>query len=123
MVYTALGPGPADWLALPKGDASQHSQNSAHRSITPPCQHRGPAKDEMGPPPFGVKGGEMPRDAGSARGALEVLGRASSPIYLSIQPRSLFHPWDSGLGLTTDELETHKAKVIAGKLGLSLATP
>ena len=77
----------------------------------------------MGPPPFGVKGGEMPRDAGSARGALEVLGRASSPIYLSIQPRSLFHPWDSGLGLTTDEIETHKAKVIAGKLGLSLATP
>ena len=31
---------------LPKGDAFQHSQNSAHRSITLPCQNRGPAKDE-----------------------------------------------------------------------------
>ena len=77
----------------------------------------------MGPPPFGVKGSEMPTDAASARGALEVLGRISSPIYLSIQPRSLFNPWDSGLGLTTDEIETDKAKVIAGKWGLSLATP
>ena len=40
------GPGPSDWLALPKGDAFQHSQNSAHRSMTPLCQNPGPAKDE-----------------------------------------------------------------------------
>ena len=38
---------------LPKGDASQHSQNSARRSITPPCQNRGPEKYEMGPSPLG----------------------------------------------------------------------
>ena len=36
MVYTALGPAPSDWLALPKGDSFKHSQNSAHLSITPP---------------------------------------------------------------------------------------
>ena len=40
------GPGPSDWLALPKGDVCEHSQNSAHRSITSPCQNRGPAKGE-----------------------------------------------------------------------------
>ena len=26
------GPGPSDWLALPKGDEFEHSQYSAHRS-------------------------------------------------------------------------------------------
>ena len=31
---------------LPERDAFQHSHKSAHRSITPPCQNRGPAKDE-----------------------------------------------------------------------------
>ena len=46
------GPGPSDWLALPKGDECEHSQSFGHRSITPPCQNRGPAKDEMGPPPL-----------------------------------------------------------------------
>ena len=35
------GPGPSDWLALPKGDASQYSQNSADHSIVLPCQNRG----------------------------------------------------------------------------------
>ena len=44
-----LGPGPGpgpDWLALPKGDEYEHSQNSARRSMTPPCQNRGPAEGE-----------------------------------------------------------------------------
>ena len=40
------GPGPSDWLALPKGDEYEHSHNIARRRITPPCQNRGPAKDE-----------------------------------------------------------------------------
>ena len=47
------GPGPSDWLAVPKGDAFQHSQNSARRSITPPCQNRGPMKDERKTPRIG----------------------------------------------------------------------
>ena len=40
------GPGPSDWLALPKGDNFEHGQNSDRRSITSPCQNRGPANDE-----------------------------------------------------------------------------
>ena len=35
------------WPFLPERDRCEHSQNSAHRSITPPCQNRGPAKDEL----------------------------------------------------------------------------
>ena len=46
MTTSPLGPGPSDWLALPKGDEFEHSQYSAHRSIMPLCQNRGPAKDE-----------------------------------------------------------------------------
>ena len=34
------------WQTLPERDRFEHSQNFAHRSITPPCQNRGPAKDE-----------------------------------------------------------------------------
>ena len=34
------------WQTLPEKDAFQHSQNSTRRSITLPCQNRGPAKDE-----------------------------------------------------------------------------
>ena len=41
-----LRAGPAWWPTLPERDAFQHSLNSAHRSITLPCQNRGPAKDE-----------------------------------------------------------------------------
>ena len=48
-----LRPAPAWWPTLLKRDAFQHSQNSARRSITPSRQNRGPAKDEMGPPPLG----------------------------------------------------------------------
>ena len=43
------GPGPSDWLALPKGDEYEHSQNIARRRITPLCQNRGPEKDEGNP--------------------------------------------------------------------------
>ena len=42
VVYTALSYG----LSLPKGDDCEHSHNSAHCSITPPCQNRGPVKYE-----------------------------------------------------------------------------
>ena len=45
--------GTACWPTLPERDQFEHSQNSAHCSITPSCQNRGPAKDEMEPPPFG----------------------------------------------------------------------
>ena len=41
-----LRPAPAWWPTVPKGDVFQHSRNCAHRSITPPCQNRGPAKYE-----------------------------------------------------------------------------
>ncbi len=34
------------WPTFPQRDICEHSQNSARRSITPPCQNRGPAKDE-----------------------------------------------------------------------------
>ena len=45
MVYITLSSGPAQPGGQPcqKGDAFQHSQNSARRSITPLCQNRGPA--------------------------------------------------------------------------------
>ena len=47
-VWTAAPhPGTACWPTLPERDAFQHSQNSVRRSITPPCQNRGPAKGEM----------------------------------------------------------------------------
>ena len=47
VVYITLSSGPAQPGGQPcqKGDAFQHSQNSARRSITPLCQNRGPAKD------------------------------------------------------------------------------
>ena len=34
------------WQTLPEKDGFEHSLNSCSRSITPPCQNRGPAKDE-----------------------------------------------------------------------------
>ena len=34
------------WQTLPERDTFEHSQNSAHCSITPPCQNRGPVKYE-----------------------------------------------------------------------------
>ena len=34
------------WQILPERDEFEHSQNSTYRSIMPPCQNRGPAKDE-----------------------------------------------------------------------------
>ena len=34
------------WQTLSERDAFQHSQNFACCSIAPPCQNRGPAKDE-----------------------------------------------------------------------------
>ena len=40
VVYTALSYG----LSLPKGDDCGHSQNSACRSMTSPCQNRGQQK-------------------------------------------------------------------------------
>ena len=45
VVYITLSSGPAQPGCQPcqKGDAFQHSQNSARRSITPLCQNRGPA--------------------------------------------------------------------------------
>ena len=33
MTSLGPGPGPSDWLALPKGDVFQHSQNSARVSV------------------------------------------------------------------------------------------
>ena len=36
---------PAFWPSLPERDECEHSQNFARRSITAPCQNRGPAKD------------------------------------------------------------------------------
>ena len=52
VVYITLSSGPAQPGGQPcqKGDAFQHSQNSARRSITPLCQNRGPAKDERKTP-------------------------------------------------------------------------
>ena len=52
VVYITLSAGPAQLGGQPcqKGDAFQHSQNSARRSITPLCQNRGPAKDERKTP-------------------------------------------------------------------------
>ena len=45
VVYITLSSGPGQPGGQPcqKGDAFQHSQNSARRSITPLCQNRGPA--------------------------------------------------------------------------------
>ena len=37
------------WQTLLERDKYEHSQKSARRSITPPCQNRGPAKDERKP--------------------------------------------------------------------------
>ena len=37
---------PAATADMSEWDTFQHSQNFARRSITPPCQNRGPAKDE-----------------------------------------------------------------------------
>ena len=34
------------WQTLPERDEYEHSQNSDCRSITLPCQNRGPAKDD-----------------------------------------------------------------------------
>ena len=46
-VWTAAPhPGTACWPTLPERDTFQHSQNSTRRSITRPCQNRGPVKDE-----------------------------------------------------------------------------
>ena len=46
-VWTAAPhPGTACWPTLPERDAFQHSQNSASRRITPPCQNRGPSKGD-----------------------------------------------------------------------------
>ena len=39
-------PGRPPGQSCRKGTTFQHSQNFARRSITPPCQNRGPAKDE-----------------------------------------------------------------------------
>ena len=52
VVYITLSSGPAQPGGQPcqNGDAFQHSQNSARRSITPLCQNRGPAKDERKTP-------------------------------------------------------------------------
>ena len=52
VVYITLSSGPGQPGGQPcqKGDAFQHSQNSARRSITPLCQNRGPAKDERETP-------------------------------------------------------------------------
>ena len=46
VVYTALRSGTSGRPTLPKGDRCEHSQNSGGRNIAPPCQNRGPAKDE-----------------------------------------------------------------------------
>ena len=46
VAYNARTCGPYAWATLPERDEFQHSQNFACRSIRPPCQNRGPAKDE-----------------------------------------------------------------------------
>ena len=47
VTYNARTCGPYAWTTLPERDEYEHSQNSASGSITPPCQNRGPAKDEL----------------------------------------------------------------------------
>ena len=49
------------WPTLPERDAFQHSQNSAHRSITRPCQKREPAKDERKTPRIRPRAGVQRR--------------------------------------------------------------
>ena len=46
MVYTSLQTRASARPTLPEGDECEHSQNYARHIITPPCQNRGPAKDE-----------------------------------------------------------------------------
>ena len=46
MVCIALRSGSSARPTLPEGDEYEHSQNSACRSMMPPCHNRGPAKYE-----------------------------------------------------------------------------
>ena len=88
VVYITLSSGPAQPGGQPcqKGDAFQHSQNSARRSITPLCQNRGPAKDERKTPRMRPRVSSQQRRRQQPQHAAPGAGRLRSSLFPDCTP-------------------------------------